>query len=290
MAGEDGTICIGIEDMRYPSLLRLIQNPPEKLRCRGDISLLSRPAVAVVGARKVTEYGKWAAFGLAKVLAEYGLTVVSGMAWGADSWAHKGALAAGGATIAVLGCGVDICYPKDNARLMREIMQSGLVMSEFEDGTEPKPYTFPIRNRLISGLSLATAVVEAGLSSGSLITAERAAEQGRLVYAVPGNINRASSIGCNRLIQDGAIALAVFDDIALDLGFKRLKAQERRENELGKDEKTVYEALRFCGEMTADELCAKTGMQPWKMNGLITVLEMKGMVGTAMGRVFVSGV
>ncbi|MDR1571688.1 MAG: DNA-protecting protein DprA, partial [Clostridiales Family XIII bacterium] len=196
----------------------------------------------------------------------------------------------GGTTIAVLGCGVDICYPRNNAGLMREIMGRGLAVSEFEDGTEPKPYNFPVRNRVISGLSLATAVAEAGLNSGSLITAERAAEQGRLVYAVPGNINRASSIGCNRLIQDGAIALAVFDDIALDLGFKRLKAQERRENELGEDEKAVYEALRRCGEMSADELCADTGMPAWKMNGLITVLEMKGMVGTAMGRVFVSGV
>jgi DNA processing protein len=276
-------------DPRYPRLLRLIQNPPRKLYYRGDISLASKAAVAVVGARKATDYGRWAAFNLASTLAEYGLAVVSGMACGADSEAHKGALAAGGKTVAVLGCGIDICYPARNFRLMNEIIEKGLVLSEFEPGTGPREFTFPLRNRIISGLCVATAVVEAGLHSGSLITAERAAEQGRSVYAVPGNINRAMSFGCNKLIRDGALPIVVFDDIAKDLKLVRADTVKRRAETLGAAERAIYTAVCRQGEMTVDELCACTGMSAQDINGIITVLEMKGVAETAQGRVFASG-
>jgi DNA processing protein len=280
---------VDLNDPRYPRLLRLVQNPPQKLYYRGDLSLASRASVAVVGARKATEYGRWVAFNLAKTLAEYGLAVVSGMAFGADSEAHRGALAAGGKTVAVFGCGVDICYPARNYRLMNEILEKGLVLSEFEPGTEPREFTFPARNRVISGLSVATVVVEAGLRSGSLITAERAAEQGRAVYAVPGNINRAMSFGCNKLIRDGALPLVVFDDVAKDLKLVRADTVERRAETLGADERAIYAAVCRRGEMTVDELCAETGLPPQDVGSVVTVLEMKGVVETALGRVFASG-
>jgi DNA processing protein len=280
---------VGIGDPRYPRLLRLIQNPPKKLYYRGDISLSAKASVAVVGARKATDYGKWAAYNLAKTLSEYGLAIVSGMAFGADSEAHRGALAAGGGTVAVFGCGVDICYPSRNYSLMNEILEKGLILSEFEPGTEPRDFTFPMRNRIISGLSIATAVVEAGLRSGSLITAERAAEQGRSVYAVPGTINRAMSFGCNKLIRDGAMPIVVFDDIVKDLNLVRSDTVEKRAEALGAGAREVYAAVRRRGEMTVDELCAETGLPPQDINGIVTVLEMKGIVETAQGRVFASG-
>jgi DNA processing protein len=240
-----------------------------------------------VGARKATGYGSWVAFNMAKNLTEYGLIIDSGMAWGIDAQAHRGALAGGGKTVAVLGCGVDICYPKSNAKLMDEILQSGLVISELAPGTPPRAFHFPLRNRIISGLALATVVVEAGFKSGSLITAERAAEQGRSVYAVPGNINRASSLGCNKLIQDGALSVARMDDIAADLKLTKAKAAEKRAPCLGADEKKVYEALRDAGEMTIDALCARTCLSARSLRGIVTVLEMKGLVESALGRVFV---
>ncbi|MDR2156330.1 MAG: DNA-processing protein DprA, partial [Clostridiales Family XIII bacterium] len=163
-------------DAAYPALLRLIPDPPKALYCDGNLNLLSRPAVAVVGARRATEYGKWAAMAMAKRYAECGLIVVSGMAEGVDSFAHAGALSGGGATVAVMGCGPDICYPRSNRRLRERILENGLLLSEYPPGTPPARHTFPARNRIISGLCVATVVVEAGLSSGSLITAERAAE------------------------------------------------------------------------------------------------------------------
>ncbi|MDR0425022.1 MAG: DNA-processing protein DprA [Clostridiales Family XIII bacterium] len=279
---------IDMGDSAYPPLLACIANPPKRLYCRGDLSLLSMPAVAVVGARKASEYGKWAAYSIGKAMAEHGIAVVSGMAHGIDAWAHKGALAAGGKTIAVFGCGVDICYPKSNAKLMGEIIEKGLALSELAPGCHPSSFTFPMRNRIISGLSLATVIVEAGLKSGSLITAERAAEQGRYVYAVPGNIDRASSIGTNKLIQDGAMPIVSPDDVASDLGFVRAGVIEKRYMSLGADEKAIFDIIRFTGELTIDELCAKARMAPQDVSGLVTVMEMKGILETAMGRVFIA--
>ena len=183
---KDGIREIKMESEDYPLLLRQIQKPPKLLYAIGDISILKQKCVAVVGARKASSYGKWAARNIGKRLAEYGVAVVSGLAYGCDAEAHLGALDAGGRTVAVMGCGIDICYPAANRQLRRRIAENGLIISEYPPGTQPRPYMFPQRNRIISGLCEAVAVAEAGLSSGSLITASCAAEQGRLVFAVPG--------------------------------------------------------------------------------------------------------
>ncbi|MDR1068355.1 MAG: DNA-processing protein DprA, partial [Clostridiales Family XIII bacterium] len=197
-------------DPRFSARLSQLSDPPERLYCIGDVSLLNHtPAVAIVGARRATSYGKWAAQTIARRLAEQGVCVVSGMAEGADTAAHVGALECGGKTIAVLGCGIDICFPLSNRALKRTIEGSGLVVSEYPPGMPGAKYTFPQRNRIISGLSAAVVVAEAGVTSGSLITAECAADQGREVYAVPGNINRLLSAGANKLIRDGAKPLVL---------------------------------------------------------------------------------
>ncbi len=274
------------EDANYPELLHMINDKPKKLYYTGDISALSGICVSVVGSRHATDYGRWAAFEIGKRLAQCGVTVVSGMASGIDSFAHKGALEAGGMTAAVLGCGLDICFPKMNRLLMEEIANKGVLLSEYPLGTEPARFTFPRRNRIISGVSAATVVVEAGLGSGSLITAEKAADQGRAVYAVPGNINNLYSIGTNKLIRDGAIGICVIDDIIADLGL--LGEAQTATAELGAEELRVLAAVGGGGETTIDSICEKTLMTPGKITGIVTVLEMKGYLHTELGKIFVA--
>jgi DNA processing protein len=252
----------------------------------GDITLASEPLIAIVGARKASSYGKWAAYGFAKKLSEYGLGVVSGMAYGIDACAHKGALENDGKTIAVLGCGIDICYPASNKGIRDHIIKEGLVLSEYEPGVAPMPFRFPMRNRIISGLCIGTVIVEAGMNSGSLITAECAAEQGRNIYAVPGNINSVCSIGANKLIKDGAVPLILFDDIIDELGIHRNMPELNLEIELGKDEREVYDLVRTYGETTTDSICRRTGRLPADINAMVTILEMKGLLRTALGKIF----
>lgn len=278
---------VKIGDRDYPELLSHIGNPPEKLYYAGDITLAGRPSIAVVGARKASPYGKWAAYGFAKKLSEYGIIVVSGMAYGIDSCAHRGALENEGKTIAVLGCGVDVCYPASNRILRDQIMKDGLILSEYEPGVQPLPYRFPMRNRIISGLSLGCIVVEAGISSGSLITAEYAAEQGRNIYALPGNINSISSFGANKLIKDGATPLISFDDMIDELGIARKNASAQQ-TELGRDEREIYELIFRTGETTIDFLCRSTGRPPSEVNAMVTILEMKGLLQTAIGKIFIA--
>ncbi len=279
---------VKIGDPDYPELLNYIENPPEKLFYAGDISLASKPAVAVVGARKATSYGKWASYGFARKLSEYEVVVVSGLAYGIDSYAHRGAVENRGKTIAVLGCGVDICYPDSNKGLREDILKEGLLLSEYEPGTPPLPYRFPARNRIISGLCIGTIIVEAGLSSGSLITAECAAEQGRNIYALPGNINSMYSFGTNKLIKDGATPLIVFDDIIDELGMKRKSPSFILKSELGKDEKIIYDLILESGETTTDAICKAAGKLPSEVNAMITILEMKGLLQTALGKIFIA--
>lgn len=271
----------------YPSMLRYIKDPPSLLYYRGDIKLASTACVSVVGSRHATGYGKWAATMLGRKLAEYGVTLVSGMAMGIDAHGHKGALESGGKTIAVFGCGVDVCYPKSNSLLMNEILENGLILSEYPPEFQPTVYSFPLRNRIISGLSTGTIIVEAGISSGSLITAEYAGEQGRNIYAVPGNINNIFSFGSNRLIKDGAVPLTVIDDIIEELGLAR-KESSRMKTTLGKDEIAVYEVLERGGETTVDFICQTTGKGAGEVNALVTVLEMKGLVYSSMGKIFIA--
>jgi DNA processing protein len=280
-----GTVALG--DPAYPLLLPLIPDPPKLLYYIGDLSLASRRCVAVVGSRKTTEYGRWAAFALSQRLAEHGIVVVSGLAAGIDACSHAGALKAKGKTIAVLGCGIDVCYPASNRILKEQIENAGLVLSEYPPGQKAAIYTFPRRNRIISGLSEATVVAAAGLHSGSLITAELAEEQGRSVFSLPGNINNIYHLGSNKLIKDGALPLVVLDDILEELGIRPIEQAAVREA-LSDDEKDLVDRLVFDGERTVDQLCKTLGKPPSHVNGLVTVLEMKGIVRTSMGKIFVA--
>lgn len=278
---------VRIDEDDYPPLLRLVKGAPETLYYRGDIRVCHRTCLAVVGARKGTAYGRWAAGRIGERAAACGLTVVSGMAYGIDTAAHKGALEGGGCTAAVFGCGVDICYPESNRKLMEQIIETGVAISEQPPGTQPFPGCFPARNRIISGLSIGTVVVEAGLNSGSLITAGTAAEQGRELFAVPGNINNIYSIGANKLIQDGAIPVVVIDDIFDYLGVER-PLPEGAAEKLGKDEQLLVKIIAESGECTLDRLCRVTGKPLPELSALVTILEMKGLVQTALGKIFVA--
>jgi DNA processing protein len=287
--GEDG----------YPAALKHIRKPPERLFYTGDLSVLSKPCVAVVGSRRATEYGRWAAYNLARKLSDRGVVVVSGMAEGIDSFAHRGALEGAAPTVAVMGNGLDICFPAMNETLRGRIAGSGLLLSEYEEGIHGTRFTFPARNRIISGLCRATVVVEAGLSSGSLITAEHAAAQGRSVYAVPGNINRKLSVGCNKLIKDGAIPLVFFDDILDDLGLRaRVRVHsgspepdvQSEFGELGDDEVLALGAVCENGSLSMDDVAVITGLTIPAVASVVTLLEMKGFVHFERGRIIPANV
>lgn len=280
---------IDITDERYPAQLRLLDNKaPKRLWCAGDISLLNERCVAVVGSRKPSHYGKWVAFGTGRLLAQNGIVTVSGMAMGCDEEAHKGALDKGGKTIAVLGCGIDICYPKRSLALRAEIIKNGLVITEFPPGTPPLSVNFPQRNRIISGLSEITVVAEAALSSGSLITAGFAAEQGREVMAAPGNIANPLAIGCNKLIQDGVTPIVCLDDIIRALGIETAASESEICAELGKDEKIIYDIVRKNSEVSADVIAAECGKRVFEVNSLVSIMEIKGYVITSMGKISVA--
>jgi DNA processing protein len=208
----------------YPPLLMQLHDPPLQLYVRGRAELLGEPAAAIVGARSCSGYGAHVARMLGRELAAAGLVIVSGLARGIDGEAHRGALEAGGATVAVLGCGIDRDYPRAHASLAERIRVSGAVVSEYPPGTEPAPWRFPARNRIIAGLSLASVVVEARERSGALITADFALELGREVFAVPGEITAALSAGTNDLLRQGAAPLLSPEDVLGALGIERPQA------------------------------------------------------------------
>ena len=276
---------IDISSALYPDLLREIPKPPKKLYYRGNIGLLKTRCAAVAGSRKASPEGLRASRILGKRLARCGITVVSGLAEGIDSEAHRGALLAGGNTIAVLANGLDQCYPPKNRRLQDEIERRGLLISEYPDGTRPRRYFFPLRNRIISGLSFVTVIAEAALKSGSLITAEDAAEQGRDVYAVAGNFTRECSAGTNRLIMDGALPIFDINEFLRDIGVDA--DEENVPDDLSPEELIIYDAVKRMGEAKASEISRETLIPERMVNGLVTVLEMKGLVVTELGRTFV---
>ena len=211
-----GARLVLLEDPDYPPLLRAIELPPPFLFVRGELGREDGLAVAIVGSRRGTPYGLRMAERLAADLGARGVTVVSGLARGVDTAAHRGALGAGGRTLAVLGSGVDVVYPPENRRLTTEVAESGAVISQFPMGTAPLPHHFPARNRVIAGLTLGTVVVEAAERSGALITARLAGELGREVYAVPGNVSSPGSLGANALIQDGAKLVQGWEDVVAE--------------------------------------------------------------------------
>jgi DNA processing protein len=289
---EKERMTVGMDDKEYPDALRYVDSPPNPLYYSGDLSVLGRPCVAVVGSRKASDYGKWAAYNLSRKLSDRGVVVVSGMAEGIDSFAHKGALDGESPTVAVLGNGIDICFPRYNDALQKRIEGNGLLLSEYEDGVHGTRYTFPARNRIISGLCVATVIVEAGLSSGSLITAGHASSQGREVYAIPGNINRSLSVGCNKLIRDGATPLVFFDDILDDLGLRprpqvalRGRGAGSVPEGLGGDEALVLGAVCDNGGVSVDDAVRLTGLAVASVVSVVTLLEMKGYVYYDCGRI-----
>ena len=282
------TVRIDIDSIEYPARLREIPDPPKQLYCTGNTGLLKEKSIGVVGARKNTVYGKNVALMIGRRLAESGLVVTSGLALGIDGYSHEGALEADGRVIGVLGSGIDRMTPQRNRGLMmRALDKGGLVVSEYPPEAESFKGTFPARNRIISGLSEALVVVEAGLNSGSLITAKHAAEQGRTVYAVPGNINSQTSIGCNLLIRDGAVPLIIIDDMIRDIGAKPQTAAAEK-NDLDSDERRIFDVVRDFNGATMEEIINGTGLSPGMANSLVTIMEIKGVVESYAGRIYIS--
>ena len=275
---------ISCDMQEFPDKLRGLSEPVEGIYVKGNADLLYKKSIAIVGSRRCSEYGKRVAMKIGGAAAANGLCVISGMAIGIDNFAHRGALSEGGKTLAVLGTGPDICYPPQHRKLYEEICDEGLIVSEYPPGTEAMPFRFPQRNRIIAGLSEAVVVVEARAGSGSLITAEYADNQSKPVFAVPGNITSQYSLGTNRLITEGAQAVAVVDDIFNYLGIQPSTSGEELE-ELGEDERRVYEYVKSNGEVFSDEICSKLEMDPFLVNSITSILEIKGFVSFSMGRI-----
>ena len=271
----------------YPALLKEIRDYPKELYYIGDPKLLEEKCVSIVGSRKTNQYGRSTAYSFGKALGQRGITVVSGMAVGIDTCAHEGALQEKGNTAAVLACGLDLCYPPRNRELKGKIESAGIVLSEYPPGTAAQRYYFPQRNRIISGLSPLTVVVQAGNRSGALITAELAADQGRDVGAVPGNIDSEYNLGSNKLLREGAFALTGVQDLLEASGVSVLSEPEA-ERLLSDEEKQLYFLLCSHGEMSLDQLAFYLKKPVNEVGSLAIVMEMKGIVFSAMGKVFIA--
>lgn len=269
-------------DPRFPPRLKAIFDPPPALYLRGtgNPELLDCRAVGVVGARSCSPYGAQVARMLGRDLAAAGLLVVSGLARGVDGEAHRGALEAGGPTVGVLGCGIDRDYPAVNAALSRRMEDGGLVISEYEPGVEPAPWRFPARNRIIAGLCEAVVVVEARERSGALITADFALEEGREVFAVPGEITSSLSAGSNALLKLGATPITAVDDVLDALGIERVAASA--EPEVSDAARRVLALVRD-GPSGADELTARAALDAGAISAALTELELAGLVAAADG-------
>ncbi len=282
------------EHPAWPPLLNDLADAPLALFAEGDPDLLGFPLLAVVGSRHPTPAGVENATAFAGHLAGRGIGICSGLASGIDAAAHRGALAAGGATVAVLGCGPDQVYPRENSDLFRAVAESGVMVSEYPPGTPPRRGHFPRRNRLISGLSLGTLVVEAARRSGSLITARLAGEQGREVFAIPGSIHNPMARGCHRLIREGAVLVETADDILSELGpmaaaaaatGARAGAAETPpagQPALDPEYVKLLEAFGF-EAVTADILARRTGLTAAEVSSMLLILELQGHVGSAPG-------
>lgn len=283
---EDAIRVIARDDADYPPALRMISDPPAQLYVRGTLRSGDAMAVAIVGARRATEYGKAAARRLAADLAAAGVTIISGMALGIDGSAHEGALAGGGRTVAVLGCGPDIIYPKSHTRMMREITRSGAVVTEFPPGTPPRPEQFPQRNRLISGMARGVVIVEGRMNSGSLITADFALEQGREVFAVPGNIFEETSRAPHRLLTQGARLVETAGDVLEELGWAR-GSGDRPSIVLRDDlERAVWTQLTLAPQHL-DRIAALCGQPVAITSRVLLVLEARGLVSALAGQRYV---
>ena len=309
---QAGAVLVSLGDPTYPAPLREIFDPPTVLFVRGRLELLQTLMLAVVGTRRATPYGLAAAERLSADLSHAGLTIVSGMARGIDTAAHKGALAAGGGTVAVLGCGVDVVYPVENKKLAAELAAKGAIVSEFPMGSVAFPQNFPIRNRIISGMSLGVMVVEGAQYSGSAITAKLAMDQGREVFAVPGNITSKLSWGPNLLIKQGARLVQDWNDVVAELppeSRRHLIEQGRqrileeggaagqpvqaslvgdKDSELGQTARRALEVLHVDASVHLDDMLEKMeDTSPSELIAALFELEMLGLVKQLPGKNFV---
>ncbi len=288
---EVGGKIITFKDDDYPKRLKDIYDPPALLYVRGELRREDELAVAIVGSRKTSPYGRWITEKIGQDLARHRVTVVSGMARGIDSVAHQGALQGGGRTIAVLGCGVDVIYPSENRNLFYQIIEQGAILSEFPMGSPPEGGHFPRRNRIISGLSMGVVIVQASSESGSLITAGYALEQGREVFAVPGNVGAEGSRGTNQLIKDGAKMVESSEDI-----LEEILPQWGREKEvppkgetpvpdLTEEEGVLYKLLEET-PLHIDAIIRESQLDPGKVSSLLLNLELKGLISQWPGKCF----
>ena len=294
-AAQKNISIIAYDDPLYPSLLKNIHDPPAVLYVLGNPELLNSRGIGIVGSRAATHYGRSIAEQMANSLAGQGFAIISGMALGIDTAAHKGALAAEGRTVAVLGCGLDIIYPPSNHRLFKDIAFSGAVVSEYPLGTLPDNFRFPARNRIISGLSLGVVVVEAANRSGSLITARHALEQGREVFAVPGRIDSVKSAGTHSLLQQGAKLVHSVNDIAEEFLYPGLQenqvyndrdeTEEKFATQLNQEEAALWQCLDVYPR-TIDEIVRESGLTPQKTNEILLLLELKGIVKALPGNFY----
>lgn len=281
-----------IYDDNYPLGLRHIYDAPVVLYVKGTI-FSDEIIIGIVGSRHATRYGKDLAKRIGFELARNKVTVISGMARGIDTYSHLGAIEGRGRTIAVLGCGLDIVYPPENIEIMKEIEQRGALVSEYPPGEEPKPYNFPPRNRIISGASIGVIVVEAGEKSGSLITTNYALEQGREVFAVPGSVLSPNSVGTNRLIREGAKIVTCMEDIFEELKIyfndNENNTQQKGVNAIInslKDEERIIGTVLGNNELHIDKIKEKTNIEIGRLNSLLVIMEMRGIVEQLPGKVY----
>ena len=286
---QAGATFITARDAGYPKMLKEIHDPPIGLYRKGDY-LFEQPCIAVVGSRRTTLYGQSVAKKLGADLARLGFCVVSGLARGIDTAAHEGALSVGGKTAAVLGCGIDIVYPPENLDLYRRIVETGAVLSEFPFGRKADKQTFPMRNRVVSGICEGVVIVESDVQGGAMITARFAGEQGRLIYAVPGRIDQPSSAGCHQLIRDGATLFTGVDDILNELNYLdglrpqaittegQPKLLEQLMPQLDATERRVVSAFAGGAILGIDALTTATGLSSPEVSAALMGLELKKLV------------
>lgn len=284
------TVIIDSKSENFPKRLLEIKNPPKALYCIGDLSLLNKGGIAVVGSRKNSIYGERTAKFIGEKLACCNINVISGLAYGIDAIAHESVISFGGKAIAVLGMGIEKFSPVKNQWLLDEIIEKGLVVSEYANSQKGSKISYPLRNRIISGMSDGVIIVEANRHSGALITANLALEQGKSVFAVPGNIDSENSRGTNDLIRDGAIPFLDMSDLENEIGItldpQIDKNQEFQNCKLGRDEIIIMEILKLVDGASIDFLSEKSKMSIEKVNGLVTVLEIKNMVKNFAGRLY----
>lgn len=286
---DNNILPLTIYDSAYPSKLKNIYDPPYVIYVKGNKIDFDMPLISIVGTRRATPYGKWAAHQFARELAKWGVGIISGLAMGIDTCGHKGALDGNGYTIGVLGCGLDQYYPASNRALMDEIFERCCIISEYCLSTPPLKYHFPARNRIVSGLSDGVIVIEAPEKSGALITADFALDQGKDVYALPGNINNIQSKGANKLIRDGARILLEVDDIIENLKYRypidKIGEKQSIKDDLSDLEMRVFDVIKR-NPINIDLIINETGIKASELNPILTILEIKGYINRMPGKIF----